>query len=77
MDWCDGVKHNHFLSKKFCLTVPKKIGKPFNCSEKIMSNKFVDKRGGMEGVSRTSVKNSLSHSVKKVLGETFSVTENF
>ena len=45
-----------FLSKFFCLTVPKNfVGEPFSA---VFQKKFVDKRGG---VSRFSVENFVSH----------------
>ena len=56
----DYVTSFDFLSKFFCLTVPKNfLGEPF-CA--VFQQKFVDKRGG--GVSRFSVENFLSHSAE-------------
>ena len=58
-------EYHDFLSKIFCLTVPKNFaGEPFSAAlQKFpVAKKFMDKGGG---VSRFSVENFLSHSAEK------------
>ena len=68
--------YHDFLSKNFCLTVPKNfVVEPFSVSLIYVSKKFMLQRV----ISRVSIGNFLSRSTEKLRGETLQcyVSENF
>ena len=72
-----GGVYQDFLSKTFCLTVPKIfVGEPFFVSQNFWYRKNLWIRGG-GGASRFSVKNFLSQSDEKIRRGTFQCVTNF